>query len=193
MLVDRKLELGHGLIRELCTPDVRKAERMVGTMRKLSLGRVKKCRMEVFAKGVSADEFVGWFEGRSAANDEAAMIAAHPERYIIVNEGGRQEVWETGGGAPFTARFVIDFTDKADATAQRIEGYMHFIAGKAVDEDGRKVGGAMHQFRDDDGGMRGVLSIDCPLLTPGAVMSGHKVHLAIEFSNWIEAAAASIG
>ena len=41
--------------------------------------------------------------------------------------------------------------------------------------------------------MRGVLCVDYPLLTPGAVMSGHKVHLAIEFSNWIEAATASLG
>lgn len=41
--------------------------------------------------------------------------------------------------------------------------------------------------------MRGVLSIDFPLLTPGAVLSGHKLHLAIEFSNWIEAATASLG
>ena len=55
------------------------------------------------------------------------------------------------------------------------------------------IGGATHQFRDADEGMRGVLSIDFPLLTPGAVLSGHKLHLAIDFSNWIEAPSASLG
>lgn len=161
-------------------------------MRRLSFGRVKPCRMEVFARGISAAEFVGWFEGRNAANDETALIAAHPEHYIIENTPeGRQEIWETNGGSPFTAHFVIDFSDKADAMAQRLEGYTHFIAGKAVDAEGRKVGGSMHQFRDTPDGMQGVLSIDYPMRTPNVIMSGHKMHLAIEFSNWIEAAAAA--
>ncbi len=39
----------------------------------------------------------------------------------------------------------------------------------------------------------GVLSIDFPLITPGAILRGHKARLAIEFSNWIEAAATQQG
>ncbi len=45
----------------------------------------------------------------------------------------------------------------------------------------------MHQFQDTKDGLHGILSIDYPLMTPPVIMNGHKVHLAIEFSNWIEA------
>ena len=115
-LVARKMELGHEKIKHLCASDTKKAAFLTGMLRVFSFGKVKPCRMEVYAKGISAKEFIEWFEETNAKADESSLVYAHPEHYIIHNTpDGCQEIYETSGGAPCTAHFVIDFSDKEDA------------------------------------------------------------------------------
>lgn len=192
-LVERKLKLGHQELENICKKDVYKSSKLVGLMRAMSFGRVKPCQVEVFANGISAKEFVTWFEQINEIADEKTLLAAHPEHYIINNTpDGRQLIYETNGGSPFIASFTIDFTDKEDALKQSLQGYPYNISGKAINKKGKKVGGSMHQFQDTENGMHGILSIDFPYLILNSVMEGHKMHLAIEFSNWIEMAAQSL-
>lgn len=143
-VLERKLDLGHEAIGALCAADIRKAKTVVQIMRKLSFGKVKPCRVEVMARGISAKQFIEWFENVNAKNDEATLLAAHPEHYLITNApAGRQHIIETNGGAPFTAEFTIDFSDKKDALAKQLPDYPYHIAGKAVDDHGKRVGGSM--------------------------------------------------
>jgi hypothetical protein len=66
------------------------------------------------------------------------------------------------------------------------------VAGAARLDDGLAIGGVRHQFRDEGHGFRPLLTVEFPALTLPTIISGHRWHLAIEFSNWIEAAMRSV-
>lgn len=45
-----------------------------------------------------------------------------------------------------------------------------------------------HQFRDRDGGMEALLTVQFPGVFPARLIREHQWHLATEFSNWMIAA-----
>jgi hypothetical protein len=57
------------------------------------------------------------------------------------------------------------------------------IVGAAVLDDGFAVGGVRHQFRDRDGAMEALLTVQFPGIFPSALIAAHRWHLATEFSN----------
>lgn len=44
-------------------------------------------------------------------------------------------------------------------------------------------------IKESSNGLHGLLTIYFPALVPKRIVEGHKRHLAIEFSNWVELAA----
>ncbi len=117
------------------------------------------------------------------------MIAALPEHYLIATDpSGRQEVIETNGGSPMAARFFIDYNDLSSLRSQPDSTYPIAVVGVARSPNGAAIGGVRHQFRNEGDGFRAKLTVEFPSLIMPSVVTGHRWHLACEFSNWIRAA-----
>lgn len=89
-LLERKLELGHEGMQQCCQKDIALSSRIFKLLSSLSRGRLKTSQIEIEVQGLSAKVFLDWFEGRNEVADEAALLAAHPEHYIIVSKDNRQ-------------------------------------------------------------------------------------------------------
>jgi hypothetical protein len=189
----RKAELGRGGIERALDREVRWSTRVARLTAVASRGRRAMSAIELVVSRGSAASFVEWFNKRTETNDEPAMLAAHPEHYIISTRAdGRQEVWETNGGSPLAARFFIDYEDTSSLRTAPSPEYPVQVAGVARLDDRLAIGGVRHQFRDEGQGFRALLTVEFPALTLPTIISGHRWHLAIEFSNWIEAAMRSV-
>lgn len=189
-LTRHKLALGHSGLRRILGRGPRLSEKVTrltlwlsGTGRRFSV-----CEIEV-AKG-SAEHFAHWFEARNTLDDEAAMLDACPDHYIIArDDAGRQLVLETTGGSPLPGEFAVDYADVSSLRTRADPAYPHQVAGVARLADGLAIGGVRHQFRQEGEGFRALLTVEFPKRVPSHMIREHCWHLAVEFSNWIEAAA----
>ncbi len=155
----------------------------------LSFGARRFSMIELVVSDGSAEHFVDWFNARGRSNDEAAMLAATPDHYVIRTDAhGTQEVVETNGGSPLAARFFIDYQDLSSLRSPIDPAYPLQIAGVARAANGTPIGSVRHQFRNEGSGFRARLLVEFPLLIIPTVVSGHQWHLASEFTRWIEAA-----
>lgn len=188
-LLHAKLELGGEMLVERLGRDLRisgplaRAQAAVSSHRRVSVARLA-------VTGGRADDFVAWFREQTVQSNEPAMLRVCPDHFVIRTDAdGRQEVIETTGGSPLTAAFLVDYTDSDGLVTPAHPDYPHQIAGTAKDiRSGRSIGGVRHQFRDIPGGFEAFLTVEFPLPTMPVMVSGHRWHLACEFSNWIEAA-----
>lgn len=189
-LLERKLALGHNGIRArigrrlwLSEKITRLTVALSGSARRFSI-----CEIEV-ARG-SAARFAQWFEERNTLDDERTMIDACPDHYIIARDAqGRQFVVETTGGSPLPGAFTVDYADVSSLMTRADPAYPHQVAGVARLADGLAIGGVRHQFRQEGEGYRTLLTVEFPRRVPRRMVAEHQWHLAVEFSNWIEAAA----
>ena len=187
-LLDLKTGLGHAGVYAMLRRDITMSERISRAAVAASRGRTTHSVIEVSAPGVDAKGFAVWFNNLTALNDEVAMIDAMPDHYLLRGlPDGRQEVVETTGGSPSATRFLVDYTSANRLEVQPDRGYPIQIAGHAVLDDGLVIGGVRHQLRDHDGTLEALLTVECPGLTPPPMVAAHRWHLAVEFSNWIEA------
>ncbi|MBP6996007.1 MAG: hypothetical protein KBB39_07715 [Phycicoccus sp.] len=189
-VLNRKLELGRDYLTAMVAAEAKGSARFSATLAAASFGRRHPAWIEISATGISGSAFVDWFHQISLSDNEPALLAAHPDHYAIYNTAQGQQVFETLGGAPFVSAFAIDFTDPHGISIPTLADHPYAISGVAVLPSGRRIGGAKHQFRDDVAGLHARLGIDFPLAIPPTIWLGHRWHLAIEFCNWIEAAAA---
>ncbi|MBI5338286.1 MAG: hypothetical protein HZB45_11455 [Mycolicibacterium rufum] len=193
-LRERKAELGHSGIEAALSRDVRWSTRVARLTATASRGRRALSTIELVASQGSANGFAEWFDRRTNTDDEAAMLVAHPDHFLFRTDAdGRQEVWETNGGSPLAARFFIDYDDTSSLRTPVNREYPVQLAGVARLSDGLAIGGVRHQFRDEGKGFRALLTVEFPALTLPTILRGHRWHLAIEFSNWIEASVADEG
>ena len=117
------------------------------------------------------------------------MLRACPDHFVIrTRSDGRQEVLETNGGSPLAALFYIDYDDVSSLVTPADARFPHQLAGVARASAGVAIGGVRHQFRDIEDGFHARLTVEFPLPTLGRMITGHRWHLACEFSNWIEVA-----
>jgi hypothetical protein len=188
-LLERKLALGHQGLRARLGRGLWLSERITRFSVAMS-GRARRfsvCEIEV-DRG-SAEHFARWFENRNTLNDERAMLDACPDHYIIARDDqGRQLVIETTGGAPLPGEFTVDYADISSLQTAPDPAYPHQVAGVARLGDGLAIGGVRHQFRQEGEGFRARLTVEFPASVPGHMIAEHRWHLAVEFSNWIEAA-----
>lgn len=187
-LVRVKLALGSTEIATRLARDVRVAD-VVGRAQAQVSGRRRVSIADLFVTGGSARHFVQTFTEWTEGSCDESMLRACPDHFVIrTRADGRQEVLETTGGSPFAARFVIDYDDVSSLVTQADSSFPHQLAGVARGSDESAIGGVRHQFRDTDEGFHARLTVEFPLPTLGRMVSGHRWHLACEFSNWIEAA-----
>jgi hypothetical protein len=190
-LLQAKLDLGPQHVEARLERDVRWAARIGrASNHPKHRRRVSVCELRVSSG--SAARFATWFQDRTRANDQEAMLAACPDHFVIRTlPDGRQEVLETTGGSPLASRFFVDYDDASTLITQPDSAFPVQIAGTAFMTDGLPVGGVRHQFRDNGDGFHARLTVEFPALTNPHMLAQHRWHLACEFSNWIEAAASS--
>ncbi|MFV8167242.1 hypothetical protein ACNQVK_34895 [Mycobacterium sp. 134] len=187
-----KSGLGHAGIYAMLRHELAMSERVARIAVAGSRGRKAYSTTSLVVEGLSAAEFGAWFDDLTAANDEDAMVRACPDHYLLRGlPDGRQEVVETTGGSPTSTRFLVDYAAAESVSIPVKPDYPVQIAGRAVFDDGLVIGGVRHQFRDHDGAMEAVLAVEFPGLFPSRMIAAHRWHLAVEFGNWIIAAAAA--
>lgn len=145
---------------------------------------------ELQVKGLKAQEFLEWFYARARAGDHAAMLAAHPEHYLISQTAdGRLDVIETTGEwrhpSRFFAKLGVAPQEAAPNLADIDPSYPHSMAGVFTLADGLEMGRVLHQFANTDEGFKAKLIIYFPAGSEAEKIQGHKWHLAIEFTNWV--------
>ncbi|MFC8453151.1 hypothetical protein [Kitasatospora sp. NPDC057223] len=148
-------------------------------------------------RGLTSGEFLGWMN--KAFADESVLLAAHPEHYTITNqEDGTVHVVENVGA--HVASFYLGgwgeeaMTWAADAEEVLPEAeFPHKQATNLFLADGTIIGRVLIQFGDTEEGFTSSLSVYLPTTCPEDVLEGHLQHFAIEFRNWITAAAAARG
>lgn len=191
-LLERKLALGHGALLAMLRRDLWLSERVTRLTVALSGPARRFSRCEIALPEGSAEHFAHWFQSRNDRDDEAAMIAACPDHYIIARDSqGRQRVVETTGGAPLAGDFTVDYADVSSLLTTPDPAYPHQVAGVARLDDGLAIGGVRHQFRQEGRGFRALLTVEFPRRVPGHMVAAHEWHLAVEFANWIEASQAA--
>jgi hypothetical protein len=181
-----KLALGPDAMLRRLRRDLAWADRVARMQARLS-GRRRICSIAIDAPGTAA-EFTEFFEAATARSDEATMMRACPDHFVIRTGPSGQEVVETNGGSPLAARFTIDYDDVSSLTTPADPEFPFQVAGVARASDGTAIGGVRQQFRDTAAGFEARLTVEFPLPTLPSMISGHRWHLACEFSNWIEAA-----
>ncbi|MGW3115443.1 hypothetical protein [Streptomyces sp. NPDC001091] len=95
-------------------------------------------------------------------------------------------VANTTGGSPLPTRFLVDYTDLSTLTTSSDPASDADAAGVAISGKGLHIGGVRHEFRDVPGGFHARLCVEFPRTTLPRILSEHRRHLAIEFSNWVE-------
>lgn len=151
------------------------------------------CQVALVAPGCAADRLPAWYMERAEAYDEPAFLAACPDHHLFrPTPDGRQEVWETTGGSPIASRFFFTLDDTDALVTPADPAYPVQMAGAARLADGTLIGGIRHQFRHEDDGLRARLTVEFPWLIGPVAPAAHRWHLACEFSQWIEAAAADL-
>lgn len=186
-LLRTKLELGSDEIRTRLARDTRWADRLARIQARGSRHR-RRSVTDLRVSAGSAAEFVAWFDSATNAVDPTAMLRACPDHFDFGFGTRGQEVLETTGSSPLAALFFIDYADVSSLVTPPDPAFPHQIAGVARTWNGVAVGGVRHQFRDTATGFHARLTVEFPLPTLPAMVTGHRWHLACEFSNWIEAA-----
>lgn len=190
-LVDIKTGLGHAGIYALLRPELAASERLARLAVAAGRGRTTHSVTRITAVGCSAAEFGSWFTDLTESNAEADMVAACPDHYLLRGlPDGRQEVVETTGGSPAATRFLVDYSDTGSVSVPIDPDYPVQIAGRALLDDGTVIGGVRHQFRDFDGALQALLTVEFPAVFPRRMVEAHRWHLACEFGNWILRASA---
>jgi hypothetical protein len=188
VLLQAKLTLGPEEIATRLSRDIRLAKFVAKAGARVS-GRRRVSVVDLHVNGGSAAQFVDAFDGWTAASDEAAMLRACPDHFVIRTRGdGRQEVLETTGESPLATMFFVDYENVTSLVTPIDPKFSHQVAGVARTSDGVPIGGVRHQFRDTDDGFHARLTVEFPMPTLARMIEGHRWHLACEFSNWIEAA-----
>lgn len=189
-LVARKLELGHETLERLLARELQWSERGARLLARLSRGRRRLCTIELTGNSGSAEVMPRYYQDAMETGDEAALLAACPDHYILCASGdGLQQVVETTGGSPLAARIFLDESDLSAATTEADQAFpVQWVAVGGTSPNGPSTGAIRHQFRDEPHGFTVRLTGEFPAATPPTLIRAHQWHLACEFSNWIEAA-----
>ncbi len=192
-LVARKLELGHEALLRMLARELRVSSFSGRLVNALSRGKRRFCTIELTGSGGSAETMPGFYKWAMQTGDEAALLAASPDHYLLFEgEDGIQRVIETVGGSPLASRIFLDESDLSSVTTSADPDFpVQWVAVGRASVDGPASGAIRHQFRDESGGFRARLTIEFPAFIPQRLVRAHGWHLACEFSNWIEAASAA--
>ena len=191
-----RTRLGRQGLLDLLAADIEKGNAFLRDSARASDGSFTAGTTVLAAQGLSSGEFLAWME-KAFAGDERALLEAHPEHYVMAPEAdGSFNVVENIG--PHVCSFYMGGwgTDAmawaADAAELLPESeFPHKMSSNLFLSDGTVVGRALTQFGDTADGFTASLTVYVPASCPQDVLEHHLRHYAVEFRNWIIAAAAA--
>ncbi|MCX5403105.1 hypothetical protein OHA37_04305 [Streptomyces sp. NBC_00335] len=192
--VDRfRTLLGREGLLDLLAADIEEGNAFLRESALASHGEFKAGTTVLATQGLTSGEFLAWMD-KAFTGDEQPLLAAHPEHYAMgTDETGARVVENIG---PHIASFYMggwgtDALDWAkDATELLPEAeYPRKMSSNLFLTDGTVVGRALIQFGDTADGFISNLSVYFPVACPDEVLDHHLRHYAVEFRNWIVAAA----
>ena len=188
--------LGRQGLLDLLAADIEEGNAFLRQSALASGGSFKAGTTVLSTQGLSAGEFLAWMEG-AFAGDEHALLAAHPEHYVMASGAdGAFHVVENIG--PHVCSFFMGgwggdamaWAKDADALLPEAD-FPHKMSSNLFLADGTVVGRALTQFGDTADGFTAHLTVYVPTACSQDVLEHHLRHFAVEFRNWIVAAAAA--
>lgn len=155
--------------------------------RKLDYGqdkpmKVSRCHLTV--KGLMLSEFMQVMQ--KMQQDESVLIGAHPEHFTtIVTENDITGIEPFGMyGTPTLVH--VKFAEVSDLGEQiqrdRLADYPIATTGKAyLTDDVTEINTPFHQLKPTNNGFEGELAVYWPAGVPDELVTGHSLHLAMEF------------
>lgn len=187
-ITDRKLDLGHLALGRVLAGDASKSAALAKVGVWGSRGRWRVARVLLSSPAGSAENLPNWYEHALARGEERAMLAAMPDHWIVQAHGEVTEVWEIAGGSPWVVEMYLEPADDGDVGTPLRGDFPREWVMVARNAAGRHMGGIHHGFRDRPEGGFDVeeLNVAFPAILPGWMVARHGLHLASEFSNWLE-------
>ncbi|MFB9466585.1 hypothetical protein [Streptomyces cinereospinus] len=196
-VLDRlRARLGRQGLLDLLAADIEKGNAFLRESALTSDGGFTAGTTVLTTRGLTSGQFLAWME-KTFANDENARLAAHPEHYAMFpGVDGTFTVVENIG--PHVCSFFMGgwgtdamaWASNADELLPESE-FPHKMSSNLFLADGTVVGRVLTQFGDTADGFTANLTVYFPLTCPDEVLDHHLRHFAVEFRNWIVAAAAA--
>jgi uncharacterized protein len=193
VLAKLKARIGrHGLLK-LLAADIKEGDDFLREMAMRSHRVLRPATTVLTVHGLKAAQFLRWLD--ISFTDESVLLAAEPDHFVMApNPDSTVMVAENLG--PYVCRIYLPAFDAAvNWTAETVNELLpesdypyRRIADMSL-EDGTVVGRMLTQFGDTDDGFTASLTVYFPVTCPEALFEHHRQHLAVEFSNWIHAAA----
>ncbi|WNG28272.1 hypothetical protein F0U62_32880 [Cystobacter fuscus] len=190
-----KALLGRQGLLNLLAKEIEEGNAFLRGKAKMSNGEFKSATTVLAVRGIKAAQFVRWLEHNFS--NESVLLAAEPEHYVIApNPNFTVTVVENLG--PYICHVRLPAYDKAARlSAEGINELLpesEYPFRRLADlslPDGTVVGRVLTQFGDTDQGFNANLTCYFPVACPEDIFEHHRQHLAVEFRNWIVAAAAA--
>jgi hypothetical protein len=189
-----KSHLGRQGLLDLLADDIAEGDTFLREKVKASDGKFSSGTTVLSIRGLKAAQFVRWLE--RTFNDEPTLLAAEPEHYVIAtNPDTTVTVVENLG--PYVCRVLLpgygvaaNWSVADDALLPESEYPFRRLADLSL-TDGTVVGRVLTQFGDTAEGFDAHLTCYFPVACPDEILQHHCRHFAVEFRNWITAAAAA--
>jgi hypothetical protein len=156
----------------------------------LSGDKRKFSKTSIYLDGITAEEAINGIDSfmlEQSRENNQVNLSACPDHYVLRPFGENElEVIETTGNSPFPVQFFIVFGDETGLKTPRDSSYQYQSTGVARMKDGTIIGGVRHQFKDTDTGIEVSLVVEFPALCPNSLIKSHQMHLACEFSYWLQ-------
>ncbi|MFJ9407293.1 hypothetical protein [Streptomyces sp. NPDC101393] len=191
-----RTRLGRQGLLDLLAADIEEGNSFLRESARTSGGGFTAGTTVLTAQGLTSGAFLAWMD-KAFAGNEQALLAAHPEHYVMAPEAdGSFHVVENIG--PHVCSFfmggwgtdALAWAADADELLPESE-FPHTMSSNLFLSDGTVVGRAMTQFGDTADGFTASLTVHLPTTCPEEVLEHHLRHYAVEFRNWITAAAAA--
>ena len=194
-LADAKLSMGRTAIEAKLAREIATSDRLTAMLARASRGRRRLAQVELLVPGATAAQLPAWYTAKAEADAEIAFLSATPDHHLFrpLTDSKGQEVWETTGGSPIASRFFIELDSAEGLVTPPDTTYPVQMVGCARLANGTVIGGVRHQFRDEQHGVRVLLTVEFPWLMGPLGPAAHRWHLASEFANWIQAASSPPG
>ncbi|WP_328950864.1 hypothetical protein OG778_27030 [Streptomyces sp. NBC_00184] len=189
-----RTRLGRQGLLDLLAADIEEGNAFLREAARTSDGEFRGGTTVLQARGLSAGEFLAWMDAAFAGDDSRPLLAAHPEHYVMGTDDTGARVVENIG--PHVASFYMGgwgtaamaWADDAAELLPEAE-FPRKMSSNLFLEDGTVVGRALIQFGDTAEGFTANLTVYFPTSCPQDVLDHHLRHYAVEFRNWILAAA----
>ncbi|MFJ8949289.1 hypothetical protein ACIRO1_04260 [Streptomyces sp. NPDC102381] len=189
-----RTRLGREGLLELLAEDIEKGNAFLRECARTSDGKFNAGTTVLTARGLTSGEFLAWMDAAFEGGDDRPLLAAHPEHYVMgADEIGARVVENIG---PHVCSFYMGgwgtaamaWADDAAELLPEAE-FPNKKSSNLFLEDGTVVGRALIQFGDTADGFTASLTVYFPTACPEDVLDHHMRHYAVEFRNWIVAAA----